>query len=109
MDEARSGPVWGCTALSGRFGPRRNRRIRKTSLVALFFSSRGVPAPRILRRIKLRLNAPTWIMLTFEDVLSSAQMAAPQAARFVAMGEAALHPQIVLPLSMLPPAHRHTR
>jgi hypothetical protein len=48
-------------------------------------------------------------MLTFEDVLSSAQMAAPQAARFVAMGETALHPQILLPLSMLPPAHRHTR
>jgi hypothetical protein len=38
---------------------------RKMRLAARFFISRGVPAPSSLRRIKLKLNAPTWINCRF--------------------------------------------
>jgi hypothetical protein len=53
--------VLATTALLGQFRQVSNRKIHKASLIALFFSSRGVPAPKIMRRIRPRINAPTWI------------------------------------------------
>jgi hypothetical protein len=81
-------------AVSRRAGERvvvrhsRKRNSRKTAWPARFFSSRGVPAPRSFRRIRLRLNAHV-DQLPFQDVLPPPQMAASHTASLVAVREAA--------------------
>ena len=41
--------------------PKNSKEIRKTSKPPRFLHSRGVPAPTSLRRMRLKLKAPTWI------------------------------------------------
>ena len=45
--------------------PKKSKETRKTSKPPRFFHSRGVPAPISLRRMRLKLKAPTWISCRF--------------------------------------------
>jgi hypothetical protein len=80
----------------------KKRKGRENICPARFFSSRGVPAPSTLRRIGLKLNAPTCDQLPLQNVFPSSQVAAPLAARLVAVHKAAFD-------QLTPPPRRRSK
>jgi tetratricopeptide (TPR) repeat protein len=63
----------------------RKRKSRENTCPARFFSSRGVPAPSTMRRIRLKLKAPTWTNCRFRMFSRPRRWAAPHATRLVAV------------------------